>query len=276
MVARKLVRMDWSQSTIAEALGVSQAMVSKYLTRPFPIESFPEAEDLAQEAAHLNSHGADRAAIVALVCKWCFTYKEKGNLCAHHPVDHCSVCMNLRSQEEVGERFNVLNDIDQAVNTLQEMDVESLSPQVRINIAQAVSEAENSMDIAAIPGRLIPLAKGVRTLAPPEFGVSRHLSSLLLASMKKNPGIRAVMNIRYDPSMDQSLKKIPGQTVYLDRTTHSTLEDPLASDVWNGQEFIVDSGDFGIEPCTYVFGQTAPQVVEKVMSTLKLNKGDEK
>lgn len=260
--------MSWSQSNIAAALGVSQAMVSKYLSRSRRTDSFPEVEDLAREAADLIHNGAQRAAIIGLVCKWCFSFKEKGSLCSYHPVESCSVCMNLRSQEEVGERFRVLGDIETAVQRIQGMDIDPLSPQVRINIAQATSDAEDSMDVAAIPGRLVPLGKEVRTLAPPEFGASRHLSSLLLAMMKRDPALKAVMNIRYDPSMDTILEQAPFTASYLDRTIFSNLEEFIASSEWQKGEVVVDSGDFGIEPCAYIFGSTAPGVVEKAFKLM--------
>lgn len=265
--------MGWSQTDIAGAVGVSQAMVSKYLANPYPLTPFPEAEDLAREAADLINNGAQRAAINGLVCKWCFSFKEKGSLCRYHPVESCSVCMNLRSQEEVGERFRVLGDIETAVQRMQGMDIDALSPQVRINIAQATSVAEDSMDVAAIPGRLIPMAKGVRTLAPPEFGASRHLSSLLLAMMKRDPALKAVMNIRYDPSMDAILGQAPFNASYLDRMVFSNFEEFIGSAEWQKGEVLVDSGDFGIEPCAYIFGATAPGVVEKAFTLMtELNK----
>jgi XRE family transcriptional regulator, thiamine biosynthesis regulator len=269
LTARRLGELGHSQSVIADALGVSQAMVSKYLSRPQVMEPFPEIEQLALEAADLIIHGADRASLTGLVCKWCFAFKEKGKLCSHHPVDSCSVCMNLRSEEGIGERLRVLEDLEQAIGHLDGTDASVLSPQVRINIARALPESESSMDIAAIPGRLIPLTRGFRTLAPPEFGASRHLSMILLAAMGRDPEIRAVMNIRYDQTMDRVLRKGELKVGFLDRTQFGGIIEFIGSPAWDREEVIVDVGDFGIEPCTYVFGPSAVRVVDRALTLVR-------
>ena len=124
------------------------------------------------------------------------------------------------------------------------------------------------MDIAAIPGRLIPLTKGVRTLSPPEFGASKHLSSLLLAVMTLDPSLKAVMNIRYTQSMDPILLADPFNASYMDRTVFSSLEEFICSQQLQSREVLVDSGDFGIEPCAYIFSTNALGVVEKAFVLL--------
>lgn len=330
LTARKLTDNGWSQSAIAAVLDVSQGMVSKYLGRDLPMAPFAEIEQLAAEAADLIGHGADKVALTGLICKWCFSFKEKGKLCEHHRIRSCSVCMNLRSEEGIGDRLRVLEDIEQAIQHLEGADAEYLSPQVRINIARALPKAESSMDVAAVPGRLIPLTKGFRTLAPPEFGASRHLSSLLLAVMDRDPEIRAVMNIRYGEDMDAVLSKgnrggeedavgvgkrngdrdgarkkggseaeKGGETLYenrggpedgdcggagnakggrtksprimyLDRTVFPDITEFLHSDQWDQEEIVVDTGDFGIEPCTYVFGRSAVRIVDRVLGLFPL------
>ena len=265
LTARRLSRAGWAQSAIADTLGVSQGMVSKYLTRDLPMEPPGEMERLAAEAADLIMHGTDRAGLTDLVCKWCFAFKERGRLCEYHPVASCSVCMNLRSEENIGDRLRVLEDISEAIRHLENTGAGYLSPQVRINIARALGGAESSMDVAAIPGRLVPVAGGFRAIAPPEFGASRHLASLLLTTTGRQQDLRAVMNIRYEPGMDRWLKESPG-VAYLDRAVYRDISSFIASEAWDGQEIIVDPGDFGIEPCTYVFGTSAVRVVDRVLS----------
>jgi len=268
MVARRLTEEGWRQTRISKKLFISQAMVSKYLSGSYPMEPFDEAEHLASELTSLIIREADHSSITGLVCQWCFSLKEKGHLCQNHPVEHCSVCMNLRSMEEVGERHTVLSDIEDAIRLMSGVNMEPISPQVRINIAQAISGAENTMDVASIPGRLIPVGDGMKTLAPPEFGVSRHLAGILLSSMKSNPKFRAVMNIRFDSRVKEALRKSKLITVILDRTRYDDLETFMDSGEWDDTEVFVDPGDFGIEPCTYLLGEDAPHAVGKTLLIL--------
>ena len=53
-------------------------------------------------------------------------------------------------------------------------------PQIRINIAEATENPQTSMDIASIPGRLVPIKDKIMTPAEPEFGVSGTLSKILI------------------------------------------------------------------------------------------------
>ncbi len=265
LVTHRLSSDGYPQTKIASYLGISQAMVSKYLTRPLPPGSREEAEYLASEVALLIASGADRAALTGLICQWCFDHKEKGNLCTHHPVDHCAVCITLRNKESVGERHHVLSDLEAAIRELEGMDLDAITPQVRINIAEALPGAENIMDIASIPGRLVPVGDGIRVLAPPEFGVSRHLSTLLLAIIRKDPDFRAIMNIRYDANVEQVLKENGDRALRLDRDRYGSLPEMIGAMEMIHCDIFIDPGDFGIEPCTYLLGPGAPTLVRKAL-----------
>ena len=50
-----------------------------------------------------------------------------------------------------------------------------LSPQVRVNIAMATSDAATSSDIVAFPGRLTPIGGKARPVSSRKFGRSSHL-----------------------------------------------------------------------------------------------------
>lgn len=265
LVTRRLSTEGYPQTKIASYLGISQAMVSKYLTRSLPPGPREEADYLATEVALLIASGADKATLTGLICQWCFDHKEKGNLCTHHPVDHCSVCITLRNKEAVGERHHVLSDLDAAVRELEGKDLEAITPQVRINIAEALPGAENIMDIASIPGRLVPVGDGIRVLAPPEFGISRHLSTLLLSIMKREPEYRAIMNIRYDPNVEQVLKDSGDRVLVLDRHRYENLPEMIRTMTRIPFKILIDPGDFGIEPCTYLLGQSAPAIVREAL-----------
>jgi len=273
LVSRKLRDYGMSQTEIASGLGISQAMVSKYLHHPPSTESFEEAEYIASEIAGLIASGAEENAVTGLVCQWCFNLKEKGKLCKFHPVEHCTICMTLRSREAVGERYTVLHDLEKAVNILGDTDISPLVPEVRINIARALNKAESTMEVASIPGRLVVIGDRVRAPAPPEFGASRHLSALLL-HLPPDSDFRAVMNIRFDHMVDRAIKMAEMKAAHMDRTEFQGAGEFLESGEWAGAEIVIDPGDFGIEPCAYILGRTAVEVVKKAQRILKFIKTD--
>ena len=268
MVSRNLTDRGWAQSRIANKLGISQAMVSKYLMKPFPMDPFEEADHLASELTSLLIQNGEEAAITGLICQWCFTFKEKGNLCTHHPIEHCSICMTLRSREAVGERFTVLSDIENALGLLHGNDLSAISPQVRMNIAMSLTTAKNTQDVASIPGRIIPVVNGIRTMGPPEFGVSQHLAGILLLAKKTLPGLRAVMNIRYDEEIKRAMAGSTLKIQVLDRINFQDAEEMVNSGSIGNFDILIDPGDFGIEPCTYVFGTSASRVVGHALNIL--------
>ena len=273
LVSRKLRNDGMSQTEIASGLGISQAMVSKYLRRPPNTESFEEAEYIASEIAGLIASGAGEAAVTGLLCQWCFNFKEKGKLCRFHPVEHCTICMTLRSREAVGERYTVLHDLEKAVSELENAGISPLIPEVRINIARALNKAESTMEVASIPGRLVVIGDRVRAPAPPEFGASRHLSTLLL-HLPQDSDFRAVMNIRFDRDVEKAIKNTKMKAAHMDRTEFQGVGEFLESGEWAGKEIVIDPGDFGIEPCAYILGRTAVEVVKKAQRILKFIKTD--
>lgn len=109
------------------------------------------------------------------------------------------------------------------MNILNRKDVSFLIPEVSSNVAMCLPGATTPLDVAAIPGRLILLEGELKTLSPPRFGSSHHLSRVLLSAREVDGEIRAVMNLKWSERYWDVLKKAGYRMSYLKREVHGEL-----------------------------------------------------
>lgn len=248
-IAHDLKSSGFTQSWIAHQLNVSQAMVSKYLAEE--VELSEEMDEVASEIARMMAQGKDQQDILLYVCQTCFKWREGGITCNLHNLPGCTVCTQLRSPEAVDERRTVIKEVKEALFILEDHpSVVKVMPEVRMNIAMSLKNASNPMEVAAVPGRLIPLHGNIVAVSDPEFGASHHLASILIKTNN-----RAVINIRYDDRIRLCLESLNISVT----TAHNTPADVL-----------IDEGSFGIEPCAYVFGKNAVDAALKVTKIAEL------
>ena len=265
--ARELRSGGWKQREIAHALGVTQAMVSRYLSSE--VEEFsPEMEKglagMVGEMVDMIKGKRSDAEIISAICGNCFSVRENGSLCSLHPVKNCRVCMNLRSQGTVGKRKEVLDDVRTAVKVLEGRLSPEIVPEVRINIASALPDAGGSAGVVAIPGRLVEIRGEIKALTEPEFGASQHLSLILLKAMKLRPNVRGVVNILFSKRVEKVLDgmKLP----------FTEFDGENIPQGWNDL-FLAYRGGYGREPCLYVFGESAEEAAETVRRISRTVKG---
>jgi predicted fused transcriptional regulator/phosphomethylpyrimidine kinase len=72
----------------------------------------------------------------------------------------------------------------------------SLVPEVRVNLAYALREAETAQDVAAVEGRITAVHGFPRASGMPNWGASDHLARRLLEVQKYDPEINAVINFK--------------------------------------------------------------------------------
>jgi predicted fused transcriptional regulator/phosphomethylpyrimidine kinase/predicted transcriptional regulator len=243
-VAHHLREKGYSQTRIAAFLHVSQAMISKYLSQDVP-ELHEAVDEVAEELAQMMIEEKDRREITLYLCQNCFRWREGGRICDLHAFSECTVCTDLRNPRIMSEKQQVIHKIKEALVILQsDPSVMEVMPEVRMNVAMALENASTPMDVAAVPGRLIPVHGIVTAVSNPEFGASHHLASILIRCGKK-----AVVNIRYSTVIKEAIK-------------HTALTLSPSSD--NPEDVLVDEGGFGIEPCAYVFGDDAVEAALRV------------
>lgn len=248
-VAHNLKASGLTQSEIAHHLTVSQAMVSKYISKD--VEPSPHTDEVAAEIARMILRGRSQQEILLYVCQTCFRWREGGITCELHNISNCTVCTQLRSPRILSEKQTITKTVKDALKILEETPaVVKLMPEVRMNIAMALANAANPMEVVAVPGRLVPLHGRVTAVSDPEFGASHHLASILIETGKK-----AVINIKYTNEICSCLKM---------------LRLSMGKSVKEPADVLIDEGSFGIEPCAYIFGRDAVDAALKVKKVAEL------
>jgi hypothetical protein len=151
------------------------------------------------------------------------------------------------------EKSNIINNLIEAFLLLKGKDISRLVPEVKINIAMAKQNALNSEDVAAFLNGLIIADDKVTNNNGIRFGKSKHLSSLLIY-LRDYLKINSIMNIAFIENIEE--------TGFL----YGYLSKDYKFDNGkNNVDILLHKGDFGIEPCSYVLGKNAVDVVKKVI-----------
>lgn len=280
-LAHSLRSRGYSQPKIATFLNVTQAAVSKYLsTRPSVYLSRLEeigiprgdVEALIDSLTAEASSGPIRAT-QALMSTWVGLLSRR-YLCEYHrrlypELADCEICISL-GESLSPERAEVIRHLEEGVRMLEENPlIVYLAPEIGINIAEALREPSGVNDVAAVPGRIVKVRSSLRAVSRPSFGASRHLASILLSIIPARRGIRAVMNIRHDESVERALRElgIRYATTKHEKTqiTEEEITRAVSMAVIGGRdvECVVDEGGVGFEPSTYIFAGDAIEAVRK-------------
>src|SRR3989339_752262 len=240
-----LKKQGMSQSAIAMAFGISQPMVSKCLQAP----EAKSSGDMQRRARRLASLArAGRLHSYTLFSSEAFA---SGN--------EYAVIAKGSSMDD--ERMAVLEAVSLAVDKLRGKDCSSVLPKVKVNIAMAVARPQSAKDVAAITSGLI-FSKGyLQQSLEPEFGASSHLSMVLLEVRKKFPNLSSVMNVRYDSAIPKKARQ------------HQLIAQVMSNKfiLSGGREcpdIAFHKGAFGIEPCSYLLGNTASEVISRCLMLL--------
>ena len=95
------------------------------------------------------------------------------------------------------QRYQVLQNLEEAVGIIENNMTPELVPEVGCNIAMAVSNAASPNDVAAVQGRIVRLRGAPHAVGCVAFGASSHIARIVLTAMHFDPSMKAAMNIRY-------------------------------------------------------------------------------
>ena len=308
LVSHELSQREVSQNRIASLLGITQARVSHYLSerremyesnlvRDFEI-SRQDLQAYSKILADDVSRGSSEGTFT-LYSIW-KNILFSGAACAVHRRTSfvsadCSICMELHrpsaiegpdEEKKITDNY-ILKDLAAAVSLVEKsIDFPLVIPEVSVNMAMCRQNPKKSGDVAAIPGRISRIHGRARALVSPEFGSSNHLSKVLMIFNAKNGEILAAMNLKYDKTVDEIVKKKLRLPVFftspnkVDRTrggSSTALDDRFAgqreekllqqlnaihSPPGSGIFIVVDRGSEGLEPATYLFGSRASVLSE--------------
>lgn len=211
-VSKILYSKGFTQAQIAAWLGTTQAMVSKYLSgkvKAPPREVEELLNVLAEEIARLIEEGAVKEELILFTTRRIIGLFRDKTFCEHYS-RYAGVSTEVCSQffSSTPEK-DVLSELGIALRELLALEGfgDLIPPEVRSNFAYALPGAKNPSDVASVPGR-ITLVKGRPFALPPEFGASKFTAGLLLEVMKRRPGIRSVINIRYGKNVEGGALKM--------------------------------------------------------------------
>jgi hypothetical protein len=236
-IAKALYSRNIEQSKISDILKLSQPMVSNYCASDDKIPD--NIMELAEKISNKIINGQ------STTFNTCISFSEK-------PYEGSFYI--ARKNEVISDENNrIVNNLTEAFLLLKGKNISGLIPEIKINIAMAKDNTVRSDDIAAFLNGLIIADDKVTGNNGIRFGRSKHLSSLLLY-LREIIDVNAIMNIAY---IEDVLKN---------NFSYSYLtKDFKLQDNKNNVDVLLHKGDFGIEPCAYVLGRDAVDVVNKVI-----------
>ncbi|PSQ31401.1 DNA-binding protein [Halobacteriales archaeon QS_9_67_15] len=271
MLAEALRERGLTQSEVANLLGISQSAVSKYVhgevERDDRLLSDRRMDELVERLAEGLASG-EMSPVQALVEAEVFVRRlEQGDTLAQRHEE------KMPALAEYGDDRFAIHDPESTVRAAEEVlaslrrgvrilentdDFPDLVPAVGSNIAECLPDATDIEDVAAVPGRILDLEGTTAVPADPEFGVSEHVASVLLAARAGGSDARATLNVRYGPDIVESLTDASHTAVEFD--AEADLEPAVADALADRSDadVLYQTGGFGVEPILYVLAADAP------------------
>lgn len=270
LLARELATHGLTQQEIAAHLGVTQAAVSTYVSGESELKpriaEHPRTDDAVDAvAAGLASGEMDGYDALAEVLELVRAFEDRGPICELHEEAMpgleglgCDLCVRGSNPELRTERA-VLDDVREAARVLATSPgVAAAVPNVGTNVGTALPDATDVADVAAVPGRIYEMGGRVEVPANPEFGASEHVATTILAAMAEVPDRRGAVNLATDDALldaarSRGLDSMEFEAGYENRGERLVEQFEARETV---PEVLYHRGAFGIEPITYVLGET--------------------
>ena len=276
LLAGELRERDLTQSEVANLLGISQSAVSKYAHGEVEVNDELAGDERVRELVETVADGlasGEMSRVAALVEAEVLVRRlERGDLLARlheggfPPLAEYEGTFDIHDPEgELRTTERVRSSVRSGVRTLENTSgFANLIPAVGANLVEALPDATTIDDVAAVPGRILDVKGKATVPGEPEFGVSEHVASVLLAARNAGNPARAALNVRYDEELLESLEAAGHETAEFDAeaevgpAVEAVLSDDPAVDV------LYQTGGFGVEPVCYLLGADAAEVVATV------------
>jgi predicted fused transcriptional regulator/phosphomethylpyrimidine kinase/predicted transcriptional regulator len=283
MLAAELDERGLAQREVAQRLGVSQAAVSQYLAGERPSEprfaDHPRMQETVARIADGFADGTmDEYEALAELLELVRAFEDRGPICAVHEEEMpalegmgCDLCVRGRDPSLQAER-DVLANVRRAVRQFADAPgVVAHVPNVGTNVAMALPDASDETDVAAVPGRLHAMRGRVNVPSDPEFGASRHVARTVLAAMDADERVRGAVNVATGDALLAAAREAGYDVVEFDAGYEDRAERLRA--LFASRETVprvaYHEGAFGIEPITYVLGETAVDAVERARALVE-------
>jgi len=275
MLASELRDRGLTQREVADALGISQSAVSKYahgdVAPNARIAADERVQELVAEVASGLATGEMTRVQTLIETEVLIRHLEDDLLARLHEAEMPELVAHeepIRIHDPEGElraRERVRSDLRRGLRNLENTSgVAGLVPNVGSNLVACLPDATDIDDVAGVPGRIVDVKGRATVPADPEFGVSEHVASVLLTARRAGNPARAAMNVRYDPSIVETLTDAGLTTVEFDPERLQDLDDARVEDA----EVLYHTGGYGIEPIVYVLGSDVDAVVNRIRELL--------
>ncbi|WP_137283709.1 thiamine-phosphate synthase family protein [Halorussus salinisoli] len=281
MLAEDLRDRGLTQSEVADLLGISQSAVSKYANGEVDRnDRFLDDERVLNLVARLGEGLAEgtMSRVEALVeIEILIRRLEDRDLVAEiHELEMPELAghggdFNVHDPEgDLRTTERVRSSLRRGLTIVESASgFASLIPAVGSNLCECTPDADGIDDVAGVPGRIFDV-KGQATIpSDPEFGVSEHVASLLLAARRNGSDARAALNIRYDPDLVAALEDAGYESAEFD-AEYDDLDAVVGAALRETPDATVlyHTGGYGVEPIVYLLGDDAEEVAEMARSLL--------
>lgn len=278
LVARGLSARGLSQTEIASLLGITQSAVSKHLQGRFAGDVRLADEPRMREVTARVADGLAEKRISSFEAlleaeSLVREFETRGPICRIHEAEMpslqglgCDICVRVGATT-LGPEQAALQDLRAALRILEATpQLARHIPHVGTNVARAVPGARDVSEVAAVPGRLFEARGSVKVPAPPEFGVSRHLSVILLAAVRADPARLACLNLAPSSALLEAARSAGLRVAEVG----AEVERDPARLVFEGDvpDVFHHGGAFGVEPQAYVTGPDAQQLALRVRALI--------
>lgn len=170
------------------------------------------------------------------------------------------------------EKFSVWLELKTAIEAMVSFLPPGYIPEVGMNFAYARPNAKTRNDVCAVDGRITKHKERPSLCGTIDFGVSKHVASIVLAAMSFDTTMRSAVNIRYSKKTVEFCKKIGFAVGTFDRkdeppTAPSTMEwgtKHAITILGRVPDIIYDTGSVGKEPMIRVLGKDPEDVLLKI------------
>ncbi len=276
MLAEALSQRGLTQNEVADHLGISQSAVSKYIHSEVEHNERIASETRVRELVDRLAEGlveGEMSSVDALVeAEVCVRELEQGGVLAEL---HADAVPELADREggvavhdpdsRLREAGRVRASVRRGLRTLENTSgFAALIPAVGSNLVECLDDAHTIEDVAGVPGRILDVRGRAEVPGEPDFGVSQHVASVLLAAREAGSGARAAANLAYDDRIIEAFDAEGLDTVEFD--PEDPLGEAIASALGRAPEadVLYQTGAMGTEPIVYVLGPDAPTVAMRV------------
>jgi len=278
MLAERLRDHGLTQRAVADALGVSQSAVSKYVHEEVERREAVATDDRVREtvdrvAERLATGDLDR--VGALVELEALLRRLDAGLIAdlHESTmpELAAVDRPVRVHDPDGEwreRERLRVALRRGLREIEDSAaVADLLPDVGSNLVACPPEARTVADVIGVPGRIVAVKGRARVPADPEFGASGHVAAVLLSAREAGADVSAAMNLRYSETIVDSLSETATVVAFdPERPRGAAIADVLEREP--DATVLYHTGAEGIEPIVYVLGPDVATVLDRVRRLL--------